>query len=100
MITFVRTASIAPGKVVEAITFAHEIAKLVEKITDLKIGVSMPVGGNPFRIAWVASEPDLASVEANMSKLLSNAEYMKLAESSASYFLPGSAHDEMWRSLT
>jgi hypothetical protein len=29
MITFVRMASIAPGKVVEATTFAHEIAKLV-----------------------------------------------------------------------
>jgi hypothetical protein len=35
-----------------------------------------------------------------MSKLLSNAEYMKLAESSASYFLPGSPHDEMWRNMT
>ena len=59
----------------------------------------MPVGGNPFRIAWVAAEPDLASVEANNNKLLSNPEYMKLVEGSASLFLPGSAHDEMWRSV-
>ena len=99
MITFVRTAAIAPGKVAEAIGFAHQIAKLVEKITGLKVGVSMPVAGNPFRIAWVAAEPDLASVEANTNKLLSDPEYMKLAESGASYFLPGSAHDEMWRHL-
>jgi hypothetical protein len=100
MITFVRTASIAPGKFVEATTYAHEVAKLVEKITDLKVGVSMPVGGNPFRIAWVVALPDLAAVEANMGKLLSNPEYVKLTESSASYFLPGSVHDEMWRSMT
>ena len=49
MITFVRTATIAPGKVAEALAFAHQIAKLVEKISGLKVGVSMPVGGNPFR---------------------------------------------------
>jgi hypothetical protein len=99
MITFVRTATIAPGKVVEALTFAHQIAKLVEKITGLKVGVSMPVGGNPFRIAWVAAQPDLAAVEANNNKLLSDPEYMKLTKGSASLFLPGSAHDEMWRSV-
>jgi hypothetical protein len=99
MITFVRTASIAPGKVGDAIAFAHKVAKLVEKITGLKIGVSIPVGGNPFRIAWVTTEPDLASVEANMSKLLSNAEYMSFIETSGSYFLPGSVHDEIWRSM-
>jgi hypothetical protein len=99
MITFVRTATIAPGKVVEALTFAHQIAKLVEKITGLKVGVSMPVGGNPFRIAWVAAQPDLAAVEANNNKMLGDPEYMKLTEGSASLFLPGSAHDEMWRSV-
>jgi ABC-type sugar transport system substrate-binding protein len=99
MITFVRTATIAPGKVAEALAFAHQVAKLVEKITDLKVGVSMPVSGNPFRIAWVAAEPDLASVEANTNKLMGDAQYMQLVESSASLFLPGSVHDEMWRGV-
>ena len=37
MITFVRTATIAPGKVGEALAFAHQIAKLVEKISGLKV---------------------------------------------------------------
>jgi len=99
MITFVRTATIAPGKVAEALAFAHQIANLVEKITGLKVGVSMPIAGNPFRIAWVAAQPDLASFEADTNKLLSDPEYMKLSEGSASLFLPGSAHDEMWRSV-
>jgi hypothetical protein len=99
MITYVRTASIAPGKVVEAMAFAHEIAKMVEKITGVKVGVNVPIGGNPFRIAWVAAEPDLASVEATWAKLMASADYMKMAEGSADYFLPGSAHDEMWRSV-
>ena len=89
MITFVRTSKIAPGKVVEALAFAHQIAKLVEKITGLKVGVSMPVGGNPFRIAWVAAEPDLASVEANNNKLLSNPEYMKWSKAALRFSYQG-----------
>jgi hypothetical protein len=99
MITYVRTASIAPGKTGEALAFAQEIAKLVEKVTGVKVGVNVPVGGNPFRIAWVTSQPDLASVEATWVKLMASADYVKMVEGSAGYFLPGSAHDEMWRSV-
>jgi hypothetical protein len=99
MITFVRTDFIAPGKQAEALAFAHQIAKLVEKLTGHKVGVSIPVGGNPFRVAWVLSLPDLASVESSMSKLLGNADYMKQVESAASFFLPGKTQDEMWSSI-
>src|SRR5271165_3314194 len=77
MITFVRTDFIAPGKQAEALAFAHQIAKLVEKITGHKVGVSIPVGGNPFRVAWVLSLPDLGAVESSLGKLLGNADYMK-----------------------
>jgi hypothetical protein len=98
MITFVRTATIAPGKLVEAMGFAHQVGQHVEKITGLKVVVATPVGGNPFRIAWVTAQPDLAAVEANNDKLLGDAEYMKQVEGGAQLFLPGSVHDEMWRS--
>src|SRR5580698_8077315 len=56
MITFVRTATIAPGKLVEAMGFAHQVGQHVEKITGLKVVVATPVGGNPFRIAWVTAQ--------------------------------------------
>ena len=42
MITFVRAATIAPGKLAEAIGFAHQIAKLVDKITGFKVGGRRP----------------------------------------------------------
>ncbi len=99
MITFVRTDFIAPGKQAEALAFAHQIAKLVETLTGHKVGVSIPVGGNPFRVAWVVALPDLAALESSMGKLLSNADYMKQVESAASFFLPGTTHDEMWSSI-
>jgi hypothetical protein len=99
MITFVRTDSIAPGKLVEALTFAQQIAAFVEKIIGHKVGVSVPVGGNPFRVAWVVALPDLAALEASFKQLQSNPEYMKRIEAAGSYFLPGEARDEIWSSL-
>jgi hypothetical protein len=99
MITFVRTDFIAPGKQAEALAFAHQIAKLAEKLTGHKVGVSIPVGGNPFRVAWVAALPDLAALESSFSKLLGNSDYMKQVESAASFFLPGKAQDEIWSSI-
>ncbi len=99
MITFVRTDSIAPGKLAEALGFAQQIAAFVEKIIGHKVGVSVPVGGNPFRVAWVVALPDLAALEASFKQLQSNPEYMKRIEAAGSYFLPGEARDEIWSSL-
>ena len=60
MITFVRTNSIAPGELVKALGFAEEIAAFGEKIVGHKVGISIPVGGNPFRVAWVVALPTSA----------------------------------------
>ena len=95
----VLTATIALGKIVEALAFAHEIAKLVERLAGVTVGVSVPVGGNPFRIARVSMEPSLAAVDATWAKLMGSADFMKALEGAAALFLPGLAHDEMWRSL-
>jgi hypothetical protein len=99
MITFIRTDSIAPGKLAEALGFAQEIAAFVEKIIGHKVGVSVPVGGNPFRVAWVVALPDLGELEASFKKLQTNPEYMKRVEAAGPYFLPGAAHDQIWSSL-
>ena len=96
MITFVRTAVIAPSKTHEAMTFAHQVTKMVEAKVGIKNNIMRPIGGNPSRISWVSSYDNLAAFEAASMKLLSDADYRKLLESSASYFLPGSLHDELW----
>jgi hypothetical protein len=100
MITFVRTDSIAPGKLGEALAFAVQIAAFVEKTIGHKVSVSVPVGGNPFRIAWVVAFPDLAALEVSFNQLQTDAEYMKQVEAAAPYFLPGEARDEIWSSVT
>ncbi len=99
MITFVRTAVIAPGKTREAVTFAHEVAKMVEAKAGIKLNIMVPIGGNPSRISWVASYDNFAAYESGRNKLLPDADYMKLVESNTPYFLPGSVHDEFWASV-
>ena len=99
MITFVRTASIAPGKVVDAVRFAHTVAELLKSKFGAQMGVSMPIGGNPNRIAWVSTFASLAELEEGFQKFASDPEYLNLVASGAANFLPGSVHDEIWRSI-
>lgn len=99
MITFVRTASIAPGKIAEAMAFAHTVAKLIKEKFGADLRISVPIGGNPNRIAFVATYPSLSEFEAVMVKLVADADYMKMLATNASSFLPGSVFDEIWRSV-
>jgi hypothetical protein len=99
MITFVRTRSIASGKAVEAMAYAQEITKLVKDKFGVKINVSMPIGGNPDRMAFVSSYASLAELEAQATKLIADADYQKLVAANAPTFLPGATHDELWMSL-
>jgi hypothetical protein len=99
MITLVRTASIAPGKLPEAMAFAHKVADLVKNKTGGTISISMPIGGNPNRIAWVSVFANLAELEEGTTKLLGDRDYLSLLAAAATLFLPGSVHDEMWRSV-
>ena len=99
MFTFVRTGSHAPGKTHEAMTFAHQVAKMVEAKVGIKNTIMVPIGGNPGRISWVSSYDNLAAFEAASLKLLADADYMKLTESSMPYFMPGSWHDELWYTM-
>jgi hypothetical protein len=97
MITLIRTAEIAPGKFAEAVTFAHTVAAAVEKVVDHKLQIAMPIGGKPFALAWIATEPDMATFTANNAKLMADAGYIKLIESGAALFLPGSIQDQLWQ---
>ena len=99
MITFVRTRSIAPGKAAEAMAFAQQVTKLVKDKFGVELRTSVPIGGNPDRIAFVTTYPSMAELETAATKLVADADYQKLIAANAQTFLPGSAHDEMWMSM-
>jgi hypothetical protein len=61
--------------------------------------ISIPVGGNPNRIRWSSDHENLAALEAQQGKLLSDPKYMDMVAKGADNFIPGSIHDEIWRTL-
>jgi hypothetical protein len=99
MITFVRTVSIAPGKIPEAMAFAHQVAKMIKEKFGSEIRLSVPIGGNPNRIGFVVTYANLSEFDAMTTKLVADGEYMKLIVSNGHKFLPGSIFDELWRSI-
>ena len=99
MITLVRTFSIMPGKAGEAVAFAHKAKAYVKEKYSLDMGLNMPIGGNPYRIAFVSMAPSLAEFEALMGKLAMDADYQAMIAANAANVIPGSVHDDIWRTI-
>ena len=99
MIAITRIASIAPGKTGEAVVFGHQVAKYFKDKYATPLEVLLPIGGNPARIAWYARYDSLAQWEALTAKMLADKEYMGMVSHHAATFLPGSVHDEIWRTV-
>ena len=99
MIHFVRTVLISPGKMAEAMAFAKEIASYSEGLTGFKVEVSVPVTGNPSRIAWHLQYRDLAEMDGAVSKISADAKFAELSQVGSAFMLPGSANDTLWRTI-
>ncbi|MGC9992958.1 MAG: hypothetical protein ABSD52_11265 [Candidatus Cybelea sp.] len=94
-----RSATIAPGKIGDAIAFANGISKYIKDTYGTDVVVLMPVGGNPSRIAWYANYDSLAQWEDLADKWLRDPSYMEMVAKNSATFLPGSVNDEIWRTL-
>lgn len=99
MIRFVRMASIAPGKLGDALAFAKQVAEFVGKQFGVRLEIMMPVGGNPNRVAWRAEYASLAAMEEMQMKMLADPQYMELVAKGGSNFIAGSLNDSIWRTL-
>jgi len=99
MISFVRTANVAPGKTASAIGFAHEIAAYMKDAYGVELEVLRPVGGNPQRIAWSARYKDLAAMEAVSQKSLADKRYWEIVAKATDIFIGGSMRDSIWQTV-
>jgi hypothetical protein len=99
MITFLRTASIASGKVGSALGFAHEISGYIKSHFGLEVTVHMPIGGNPNRVAWSANYDSLAALDAMQGRMMADKDYMGMVAKGSENFLAGSVHDTLWRTV-
>ena len=99
MIRFVRTASIAPGKLGDALAFAKQVSDYIGTQYGVRLEVMMPVGGNPNRVAWRAEYPNLGAMEEMQAKMLADPKYLEIVGKGALNFIAGSVNDSIWRTL-
>lgn len=99
MIVFVRTASVARGKLGDAVAAAKEISAYVEKQFGVSVEVMMPVGGNPNRIGWSAEYKNLGEAEELFDKMMADTNYGALVAKNAACFIEGSIEDRIWRRI-
>jgi hypothetical protein len=99
MIRFVRSASIAPGKLGDTLAFAKQIVDHIGKNFGIKLEVMLPIGGNPNRIAWRTEYANLAAFEDFMTRSSADPKYAELVKSGSMNFIAGSVNDAIWRTI-
>ena len=99
MISFYRSAGIAPGKNASAVLFAREMVAYLKDKMGIDVQIAVPVGGNPNRLGFAVRYENLGALEATQVKLASDPKYMELTVKGAENFVAGSFHDEIWRGL-
>jgi hypothetical protein len=99
MITWIRSAAIAPGKVGESFAFVKKAAKLVQDKHDITISISRPIAGNPTRIFWSSQHQSLQEYERDHLKINSDPEFLQMLAEAAPCFIAGSTHDEILQSI-
>lgn len=80
------------GSVTGAITWAVEVAQLVEGITGTPVMVGTNGYGNFMQVVWISVSADAATTDANNEKVRTSAEYMEKVDGAHGLFLPGSAN--------
>lgn len=96
MMMHIRTASIAPGKVPEALDFARQAIALIRERTGVEVRVTTALGGDQSRLALFAQFDALGAYETQMARLADDPRWQTLLSANAGTFLPGSAHDRIW----
>jgi hypothetical protein len=99
MITFNRVANVAPGKMASAVEFANRSAAYLKHNYGIDFAVSVPIGGNPLRIAWTARTENLSAFDELVQKLLADKQYASMVNEYSDSLLPGSVSDAFWRTI-
>src|SRR5580692_5210628 len=99
MITWVRSAAIAPGKVGDAFAFVKKATKLVRDKHNVTITVSRPIAGNPSRIFWYSQHGDLQAYEREHQKINGDPEFLQMLGEASHCFIAGSTHDEILQTI-
>jgi hypothetical protein len=93
-----RKARVAPGKFIEAMGFATEIASYVKKYEGLPtVQVFIDSFGDMTTLRWVVDYESLAAMEQVNTQMMSDQEYFQKIDSSSHVFIPNSVKDTVMR---
>ena len=98
MVRWMRKARVAPGKFMEAMAFATEIAGYVKKFEGLPpVHVFIDSFGDITTLRWIVDYESLAAMEQVSAQMMSDQDYLKKVNSSGHLFMPGSVKDVAMR---
>jgi hypothetical protein len=99
MVRFERTVRIRPGKFVEALQWANEVARFVNgKFSDNnELLVFNRLFGDYPTIAWAVDAPDLATMESTLQQLVADPAYWAVVNKGADLLVEGTGHDALWQ---
>jgi hypothetical protein len=81
----ITTATIT-GSWSDAIGWGVEVAQLVEEITGVPLYFGSSMFGQFYDVGWIAVNADAASADANMAKLIANADYVAKLDAASQLF--------------
>ena len=100
MIRWMRSARIAPGKIVEALKFSTEILEYTKKYEGVAdASVFLDSFGEVGTIRACADYEDFASWEKISNQVYADPEWFQKMDEIKDLFIPGSTHDVVMRSL-
>ena len=79
----------APSAIQLAMAFKEAAAK-----HGIELKVALPIAGSPNRITWMASGPDVTSMQADFNKFQQSPEFQELFGKALTMY--ENAHDEWW----
>ena len=100
MIGLMRSARIAPGKLVEAVKFSKEIVEYTKKYEGVAdAGVFLDSFGEVGTIRWCSDYEDFASWEKISDQMFAAPEWFQKMDAAKDLFIPGYNHVVVMRSL-
>ena len=100
MIRWIRSARIAPGKLVEALQFSTEIIEYTKKYEGVSdANVFLDSFGEVGTIRWFADYENFASWEKVSNQIFADPEWFQKMDAIKDLFIPGSTHDLVVRSF-
>ncbi len=97
MITFVRSLTVQPGKIGEAVGWGKELVGIVKRVTGKDLALCTSFGGAIGALAWIGHYDSMAQIEDMLAKLMADREYLAAIGKAGQLAVPGSGHDQFWR---